>query len=169
MEILTNFGIQPTLLLAQVVNFGIILFLLKKFFYDPITKALEDRKTKIEQSLKNADLVEEKLQKTEEQTSKAIQQATESAKTIIAQAKTEAQRINDQAILEARQTKEETLTQTKIQIEAEKEHMRKQLEKETLVLVTEVVKKVLGRSLKDKEKQELTAKAAAEIGRQIQS
>jgi len=52
MEILKEFGIQPTLLLAQIVNFLIILFVLKKFFYKPIIKVLDARKKRIEVSLK---------------------------------------------------------------------------------------------------------------------
>ena len=65
MEIIRNFGIQPVLLLAQIVNFLIILYLLQKFFYKPIVKLLEQRKKRIEESLKNADLIEEKLKKTQ--------------------------------------------------------------------------------------------------------
>ena len=45
--------------------------------------------------------------------------------------------------------------------------MQKQLEKETLNLVVEVVKKVLNRTLKPKERQDLTTKAVGEIERQI--
>ena len=73
MEILKNFGIQPTLLLAQIVNFTIILFVLKKFFYKPITKVLEERKRRIEESLKNADEIEAKLQKTAEKTAQILE------------------------------------------------------------------------------------------------
>jgi len=46
--------------------------------------------------------------------------------------------------------------------------MQKQLEKETLSLVVDIVKKVLGKNLKDKEKLEITKAAIGEIGRQIQ-
>jgi len=168
MEILTRFGIQPTLLLAQIVNFTIILFLLKRFFYKPIVKILHDRQKKIEESLKNADLIEEKLTQTEEKTAKILEEARGNAKSIIAEAKNEAQRITDETILEARKTQEETIIAAGIQIESQKQEMRKSLEKETLILVAEVVKKILGRSLKQKEQQELTARAASEIGKQIQ-
>src|SRR3989338_5763860 len=103
MEILKNFGIQPTLLLAQIVNFLIILFLLKKFFYKPIVKALEDRKKRIEESLTNAQSIEEKLQKTEEQSKQILDQAQTRAQVLINEAKGEAQKIADQATFEARQ------------------------------------------------------------------
>src|SRR3989338_4739963 len=133
MEIIRNFGIQPVLLLAQIVNFLIILYLLQKFFYKPIVKLLEQRKKRIEESLKNADLIEEKLKKTQEQ--------------------------SVQILAEAQKQLEEILTQSQVQIEAQRKQMQKQLEKETLNLVVEVVRKVLERTLKPKERQDLTTKA----------
>ena len=46
--------------------------------------------------------------------------------------------------------------------------LQKQLEQETLSLVIEVVKKVLGRNLKGKERIDLTKNAVSEITKQIQ-
>ncbi len=167
MEILRNFGIQPTLLLAQIVNFLIILFLLQKFFYKPITKMLEDRKKKIEESLKNADLIEEKLAKTEEKSKLIIAEAQKNAQDLIANAKTEAQRITDTAAADARKTIEEALVEAQAQIQNQKEKLQKQLEKETLNLVVDVVKKVLGRTLKEQEKQQITKNAISQLSRKV--
>lgn len=167
MEILKNFGIQPTLLLAQIVNFLIILFLLKKFFYKPIVKALEDRKKKIEESLTNAQLIEEKLQKTNDQSVQILEQAKTDAQNIITLAKEAAQRVADQASQEAKKTIEQSQIEARSQIEAQKSQMREELEKETLNLVSEVVKKLLGRTLKDKERRQLTAKTISQITKQL--
>src|SRR3989344_8381212 len=116
MEILKNFGIQPSLLLAQIVNFLIILFLLKKFFYKPIVKALEDRKKRIEESLTNAQTIEDKLQKTEAQSTQIIEETRNNAQVLIAEARAEAQRLVDQATVEARQIIEEAKIKAKAQI-----------------------------------------------------
>lgn len=168
MEILNNFGIQPTLLIAQIVNFVIILILLKKFFYKPITKALEDRKKRIEESLKNADVIKEKLAKTQKESNEIIAQAQKNAQDLISEAKAQSQIIIEQANQQARQDMQEALVKAKDQIEAHKQEIKKQLEKETITLVVGVVKKVLGRTLKTKEKQDLTLGAVTEIKKQIQ-
>lgn len=168
MEILNNFGIQPTLLLAQIVNFAIILFLLKRFFYKPITKALDDRKKRIEESLKNADVIEEKLAKTQVESNRIIAEAQKSAQDLISEAKAQSQTIMDQASQQARMSIEEALIKAQNQIETHKQEIKQQLEKETITLVIGVVKKVLGRTLKDNEKQELTLGAVTEIKKQIQ-
>ena|SRR5579872_1763658 len=167
MQIAQQFGIEPILLLAQIVNFIIILAVLRKFFYAPIVKMLDDRKKKIEESLKNADAIESKLQQTEEQTQKTTQEAIKSAKQIIEDAKQEAQRISDRATEDARKTQEEMVTAAQAQIEMQKEEMKKQLEKDTLTLVAGVIKKVLGKNLKQKDQQDLTDKAMSEISNQL--
>lgn len=167
MDILTRFGIQPTLLLAQIVNFTIILFVLKKFFYKPITKALDDRKKRIEESLKNADEIEARLKKTEQKTEQILESARNQSQNIIAGANKEAERIYDTASLEARKLTEEAVLGAREQIERQRVEMQKSLEKETLNLVVEVVKKVLGRTLKPNEKQGLTSKAVTEITKQM--
>ena len=50
-------GITPTLLIAQIVNFGILVFLLRQFLYTPILNMLAQRKEKIAQSMKDAERV----------------------------------------------------------------------------------------------------------------
>jgi len=168
MEFLNEFGIQPTLLIAQIVNFLIILFLLKKFFYKPIIKLLDDRKKKIEESLKNADLIEERLKQTEEKSIQIIEEARRNSQNLISESKKEADRILAQAAIEARKSTEQTILDAQTQLNVQKEQMKKELEGETLTLVVEVVRKVLGRTVSPKEKQVLTSRAASEIGRKIQ-
>ena len=53
-KILSDFGVQPILLLAQIVNFLILLILLKKFLYKPILQVLEKRKETIDEATKQA-------------------------------------------------------------------------------------------------------------------
>jgi F-type H+-transporting ATPase subunit b len=67
MDILHEFGVQPILLLAQIVNFAILFFLLRKFLYGPLLKILEQRRNTIKESLKNAEKIEKQLALTEEE------------------------------------------------------------------------------------------------------
>lgn len=167
MEILKNFGIQPTLLFGQIVNFLIILFLLRKFFYGKILKILDDRKKTIEESLKNADLIELKLKETEEKSAKILDGAQAQAQKIIADAKTQADSIAKQASFDARKTQEAAVLSAQAQIEAQKQKMEDDLQDQTLTLVAKVVQKVLGRNIKEAERSALTKQALGEIGKRI--
>lgn len=167
MDILTNFGIQPILLLAQIVNFLVILFLLKKFFFAPIVRILDDRKKRIEESLKNANLIEEKLTKTEQKTQKILEDARANAQNFISDAKKEADRIYDQANIDARKLAEETIAKAQAQIATQRQEMQKALERETLTMISLIVKKVIGRNLNESERQNLTEKSITDITKQI--
>ena len=103
MEILNQFGVQPILLAAQVVNFLILLFILKKFLYKPILKVLDERKKRIEDSLKNAESIERQLQQTQEQSEKIIADTLKEAQKILNQTKEDATQIIEGANKEAEQ------------------------------------------------------------------
>lgn len=168
MEILQNFGIQPILLLAQIVNFLIILYLLKRFFYKPIQKVLADRQKRIEESLKNADLIEERLKKTQEKQAQILEGAAKSAQEILQKAQDAARQQSANSLNETKKSAEELLTRAKEEIQAQRVQMEKEVEKHTVTLVTEVVKKVLSKHLSSRQRQDLTEKAAMETERYLQ-
>ncbi|MCA9927843.1 MAG: hypothetical protein KC419_05185, partial [Anaerolineales bacterium] len=47
-------GINPGYLLMQIALFGILFLVMKGYLYEPILKALEDRKAKIAKGLEDA-------------------------------------------------------------------------------------------------------------------
>ena len=59
MEILGKLGIDIKLLIAQIINFGLLLWLLKKFLYVPIVRRIE----KDERELNEAKIQTEVLEK----------------------------------------------------------------------------------------------------------
>ena len=97
MDILNQFGVQPILLAAQVVNFFILLFILKKLLYGQILKVLEARRKKIEESLKNAEEIEKKLQETDEQSEKIIANTLQQSQKILDETKEAAAQILEDA------------------------------------------------------------------------
>lgn len=167
MDILKDFGVQPTLLFGQIVNFLIILFLLRKFFYGKILKILDDRKKTIEESLKNADLIELRLKETEEKSVKVLEDAQKQAQKIITDAKTQADEIAKQASIDAKKTIEAAIISAQDQIESHKQKITDELQDQTLSLVSRVVQKVLGKNLKQAERNDLTKQALSEIGKNI--
>ncbi|MBU2632677.1 F0F1 ATP synthase subunit B, partial [Patescibacteria group bacterium] len=49
MEIVKQFGLDPVLLVAQIVNFLILLFILKKLLYKPVLELLKKREDTIKE------------------------------------------------------------------------------------------------------------------------
>lgn len=163
MEFLEKFGVDPLLLLAQIVNFTILLLLLKLFLYKPILKILEERKKKVEHSIKSAEAIERKLAKVEEEQQKFLDQAKNEANKIIAEAKSEAKELTEKTITQTRQTAEEILTKNEQHLKLEKEAMLLEVKKELADLVAVATAKVVGKSLNEKDNQEIINQTLKEL------
>jgi len=51
---LARLGVDWRLLVAQLVNFGLVLFVMAKWVYKPLLKVMDERASKIEQGIKDA-------------------------------------------------------------------------------------------------------------------
>lgn len=163
MEILSEFGINGWLLAAQVVNFLILLFILKKFFYKPLLKVLDERKTKIAQSLKNAEEIEKTLAKTEEDREKRLDKATVEAKQIITEATSSATQIIEEAHTKASLDIEEMVKKGQAAIEAERERLHQEIKAELADIVGIALEKVTDKALTAKEQKVLIEKTVKDI------
>ncbi|MDP3732926.1 MAG: F0F1 ATP synthase subunit B [Candidatus Daviesbacteria bacterium] len=145
MEILNQFGINPILLAAQVVNFLILLFILKKFLYKPILKVLEERKRKIEESLKNAEEIEKKLQLTEDEKEKILAKTSQEAQRLLDRVKKEIELMKEEGKVEAQQEAVRIIQKGQEQLQAEMEKMKQELMGNLGVLVAAGMEKVVGK------------------------
>lgn len=144
-KIITDFGVQPVLLAAQIVNFLILLFLLKKFLYGPILKVLETRKKTIADSLKNAEKIEKRLADTEEESDKRITTAAKEAQKIIDEATKNAQLVVAEAHQKAQVDIDEMMEKGKQSIQFEKEKMQQEMREEISDIVVTALEKVTGK------------------------
>lgn len=70
-------GLDIKLLLAQIINFGILYFVLKKVLFKPLTKMINMRNKKIQDALKNSEIIEKKLEELEGKERKLLEKARE--------------------------------------------------------------------------------------------
>lgn len=87
MELIKNFGIDPFLLGAQVVNFLIVLLILRRFLYKPIIKVLQKRQDTIKEGLKNAEEANKRLEVAIQEEKNILRKAQIQAKELIMDAK----------------------------------------------------------------------------------
>lgn len=163
MGFLEDFGIQPILLLAQIINFIILLILLKKFLYKPVMKVLEDRKHKIETSLKQAEEIQKKLQFTETKQKEIIAKAESEATKIIGETKEASKKMQEEALIETNKKVEETLKKAKETIQLEREKMTKEVKADMANLVAETTKKVLNKTLTSQDNEGLVSKSLKDL------
>lgn len=163
MNFFEQFGIQPVLLLAQIVNFAILVFLLNKFLYKPILKVLEQRRQTIAESLANAEKIEKELARTELDRQKKIDQALDEAKSIIIDAKENSAHIIAEAQQKAAVEATKIIEQAKQDLTNERESLHQEIRSEIADIVVVSLEKILNKQLSSTDRQKITKEALAEI------
>lgn len=114
------FGLNWKLFLAQLVNFGIVLFVLWKWVFKPVTSGMEARTKKIEESLANADRITEEKASFEQWQKQEMAKARQEAVTIINEAKNTAMATRDEILTQTKAEQEQMISKAKEQLEKEK-------------------------------------------------
>ena len=156
-------GIDPIQLGAQIINFAILVFVLKRFLYTPILGMLDKRRAEIQEGLM---LKDQMLKQTEE--------VKEEGKKLRLELRAEERRIVKEAVDEAKKREKEILDLAKAEIREERDKMlsevarerekmfeqAKQRSLEYAVLISE---KLLGEKLDKKSQERLLKEAIAEL------
>jgi len=138
MELFSALGINWKILLGELINFAILLYLLKKFVYPKILEVLEKRKTKIEKGLKRAEELECEFEKIKKEREEIINKANDEARKILEEANRLKKEKEEKVLKWAEEYKENLIKEAKesAQREAEKiiEGAKKEIVKNTLLI-----------------------------------
>lgn len=134
-DIFTSLGIDWTLLVLQLVAFLILVWALGKFVYPVFMRIIDERQTKIDESIQAAAAAEKKAEQAETAVEEALKQARKEAAEIVATAKTEAAGMVEKAESSAKTKAERIVAEAHEDIQKEVANARKSLEKDTLNLV----------------------------------
>lgn len=156
-------GIDWRLLILQAIAFLLMLWILKKFAYPPLTKALDERQKTIEESLKAAKDAETKAHETQEEIEKMLSDAREQASEIMATAKTEATATIDAAEEKAKTKAQRVLDQAHEQVSQDIAAARKALKKDTVELVALATEKIVREKASSAKDQSLIKKTLEEV------
>ncbi len=143
MEIFAKLGIDWRLLVFQIVNFSILLFVLHRFLYKPFLQILETRRRKIEESMAQADAIARTQKETEEKTGREIKHAQEKAKFIIEKAIDDAEKVKNGIVKKANDEAEHLIERAKKEIGAERDKTITEIKKEAGEIAIAVAEKVL--------------------------
>jgi F-type H+-transporting ATPase subunit b len=86
-ELFEAFGVDWKLLLAQAVNFGIVLVALRYFLYKPVLSMLAKRQEVVAKGVEDAKSAGEKLATADSEAQKKVSSAEESAQEIVSRAR----------------------------------------------------------------------------------
>ncbi len=162
-EFITNFGIDWRLLLAQAVNFFLLLFLLKKFAYKPILAMLAKRRQEIEKGFELRREAEETLKRADELRAATLQQARTDSLAMVNEAEQAGKKRQEEIVAEAAKKSEQIIRDAKRIIMQEKAIMGEEVYATAHELIKQGLVKVLGKIPHEERDRQLIRDALAEL------
>lgn len=143
MELFTKLGIDLKLLLAQIVNFLILFFLLKKLVYKPLLGLMDKRKKMIEQNVEDTKKIEERLVKLEAEKKEVLDKAAGEAMAIVEKAKKQSEQDHASAISKAKEEISALAERYRAGLKEEKEALVEEIKADMAKLIVQSSSKII--------------------------
>ncbi len=157
-SLIETFHIDVKLLIAQIINFAIVISVLYYFALKPLIKVMRDRTAKIEKSLEDAKRIDEKMDKTEAEYKEALASAKKEANEILTQARADADVKKEELVKKAKEEIGKLINEEKAKMQQEKARTLKEIRSEVADLVAAGLEKVLEKKIDGKTDKELIKK-----------
>jgi F-type H+-transporting ATPase subunit b len=146
-----SLGINLPLLVVFLVNFIILLILLRLFLYNPIIKVLDERAKRTKEAMDLAEATKKEYETAKETVQGQIEKGRQEAQAIIAQAMQVGERLKEEAKQQAAHQAQTLLDRTRTELETERDKIVGDLRREFVGLAISAAEKVIKETL-DKDK-----------------
>lgn len=150
-------GISPNLLITQIVNFIILLVLLRMLLYKPMLNMLNSRKQKIQESLEYAEQVKRDAANQQKEFERKLEDQRREMQSAAQAASQVGEKEREAILAQAREEARKLVEQAKGQIEYERRQMMADLHDEVVRLSLLAAQKVIGQSLDDQAHRKLVS------------
>ena len=156
-------GIDMKLLVFQIIAFAILVWLLSKYVFPVLMKAVDDRQARIDESNAAAADAAKQAAETEEKLAKLLKQARSEATDIVATAKEEAAGLLAKTEEKSKVQAERIVAAAHESIEKDVIAAKKALHNETIELVAQATEKVVGKTVNAGVDKQLIAQSINEV------
>jgi len=158
-------GIDLGAFVFYTLNFLLLLFLLQQFLFRPVLSALNNRETRIRESIENAEQVKQQVARAQQDYEARLNEARQEAARILAQANERAKVVEQEVVANARQEAERIQVEARAQIQQEREQLLRGLQAQLGNLVIQTASTVVGQELNSRGHERLIQDAIADLGR----
>ncbi len=152
------------LLFWMLLSFALVLYLLKKFAWKPILKALRDREENIQKALDSAELARDQMKQLKADNEIIMQEAREERDLLLQDAREVKEKMIAEAKEQANQEAQKVVKAARVKIRNEKAAAIEDIKNQVASLSIEMTEKILKQKLSDhKEQKELIRKLLDEI------
>ncbi len=138
MELLSKLGIDWKLLIAQIVNFAILVGVLSYFIYKPLLNLLDARRERVRKAMEEAKRIEEQTKELTTFRTEQLRKIDSECAMFLERTKKQAEEMKGEMLTAAKKEVEQFLAKGRQQIELE----RSQVMAETQAVLTEMIVKL---------------------------
>jgi|GEM_PF-82201 len=154
-SVLGKLGINTVGFVGQLVNFLIVLAILKIWVFPKITKMLDERRETIEKGLKDAEEAKVRLSKLEDERADVIKQAKAEAAKVLETARADAEEQKKELIEKAKREVERVVINGKAQLKSEQETMLREARKGMIDIAVTAARRILEEGVDEKKAKSL--------------
>jgi F-type H+-transporting ATPase subunit b len=158
-----QFGVYWPNLIAQVILFGIVYFVLRKYAFGPVVAMLEERRRRIEEGQLNAEQIKKQLAEAQAKYEEILARANAEAQRLIEEVRLSGERLSEQKRQQAMMEAEQIITKARESIELERERTMIELKRDFGRLVVEVTEKVTKKVLTPEDQQRINEEALRDL------
>jgi F-type H+-transporting ATPase subunit b len=146
-----SLGINLPLLVAFIINFIVLFFLLRLFLFKPVLKMLDERAKRAKEGMELAEATKKEYEQAKVEVQKQIDKGRQEAQAIIAQTMQTGERLKEESRQEATRQAQLIVDRTRAELEVERDKIVDNLRKEFVDISISAAEKVIKETL-DKEK-----------------
>ncbi len=151
-------GLDVRILIAQFINFAVLVFVLWKFAYKPVFKILEERREKIRQGLEDSEKSKKRLEEADLEKESIISEAKKQANQLIEEAKDKAGVRYQEIVLKAKQDLKVVIEDEKQKIAAYRQQAFNEVKKDAASLIASALEKILEEKIDENKDKQLIEK-----------
>jgi len=167
MDALSNvaqqFGVYWPNLIAQVVLFTIVYYVLKRFAFKPVIAMLEERRRRIEEGQINAENIKKQLASAQTKYEEILAKANADAQRLLDEVRASGDRLAEQKRQEAIAAAEQIAVKAQEAIALERDRIMAELKQELGRLVVDTTTRVTGKVLTPQDHQRINEETARQI------
>jgi len=158
-----QFGVYWPNLIAQVILFGIVYFVLKRFAFHRVIAMLEERRRRIEEGQLNAEKIKKQLAEAQTKYEEILAKAHAESQRLLEEVRASGDRLADQKRQEAIAAAEQIALKAQEAIGLERDKIMADLKRELGRLVVDTTTRITGKVLSPQDQEKINEEAARQM------
>jgi F-type H+-transporting ATPase subunit b len=157
-------GITINGLIAYIINFALLVILLRLFLYQPIKAMLAQRRQHIAESLGAADKAAHEAAEQRAEFEKELAEARQTSRLEAHKAAEATEKMRQEILEAAKKEAEAIIVQARVEAEQEKSQIMADLQRQAAELALQMTRKIIGAGLDDKTQRQLVDQFLTDLG-----